>query len=328
MIHYSQKSFTPRLSLARVARMTEDEAKKLIIQVRWASGDGGLPFCPRCGVGDVYYLAKKNVHKCAECYYQFTTLSSTAFSSSKKDAKDILLGVSLFANAAKGLSSLQFARDLGWTQKSAFIFCHKIREAITKSVDTLSLSGVVEIDSATFGGHRRLYNGWNSVSGKRRYSKRFAHRCLVVVLRQRLGRTIPLVVAKERDALDEIRRRLAPGTIIQADGAHVWDSLQELFDLMRIKHAYSFSANGACTNNAESFFSVLRRMHLGTHHKMNRENVHYYASELAWRQDHRHLDADERAGALLALLLGAPTSTRWAGYWQCAGEAAREAVPA
>jgi len=72
----------------------------------------------------------------------------------------------------------------------------------------------------------------------------------------------------------------------------------------------------ACTNQAESYFSRLRRAEIGTHHHISGRYLHQYASEMAWREDHRR----EPNGSQFMLMAGAamthPVSRQWAGYWQ------------
>ena len=46
-------------------------------------------------------------------------------------------------------------------------------------------------------------------------------------------------------------------------------------------------AGGIYTNNAESFFSRLRRAELGHHHHVADPYLVRYAQESAWRVDHR-----------------------------------------
>jgi ISXO2-like transposase domain len=71
----------------------------------------------------------------------------------------------------------------------------------------------------------------------------------------------------------------------------------------------------ACTNQAESFFSRLRRAEIGQHHRIG-VHLHQYAGEMAWREDNRR----KPTGAQFMLCAGAaavhPVSRRWAGYWQ------------
>ena len=53
--------------------------------------------------------------------------------------------------------------------------------------------------------------------------------------------------------------RVAPGSVVHADEANHWAALHARFLTKRINHSESFSDGQACTNQAESFFSRLRR---------------------------------------------------------------------
>ncbi len=72
----------------------------------------------------------------------------------------------------------------------------------------------------------------------------------------------------------------------------------------------------ACTNQAESYFSRLRRMEIGTHHHVSGRYLQAYAREAAWREDYRRLPK----GTLYLITAGAalahPVSREWKGYWQ------------
>lgn len=57
----------------------------------------------------------------------------------------------------------------------------------------------------------------------------------------------------------------------------------------RINRQEACSDGSACTNQAESFFSRLRRAEIGIHHHISRQYLQAYASEMAWREDHRRV---------------------------------------
>lgn len=73
---------------------------------------------------------------------------------------------------------------------------------------------------------------------------------------------------------------------------------------------------GVCTNQAESYFSRLRRAEIGTHHHISGRYLHSYANEMAWREDNRR----KLNGTLYMLAAGDalahPVSREWSGYWQ------------
>jgi len=85
---------------------------------------------------------------------------------------------------------------------------------------------------------------------------------------------------------------------------------------MRINHSVAFSKDGACTNQAESYFSRLRRAELGQHHHISGKYLAAYAVEMAWREDNRRMPNGALHRAATAAALAHPVSRVWAGYWQ------------
>jgi len=85
--------------------------------------------------------------------------------------------------------------------------------------------------------------------------------------------------------------------------------------MSRINHSEAYCFGGACTNQAESFFSRLRRMIGGQHHFVSAKYLHQYASHAAWLEDNRRLDNGSLAKRLVSLGLGSKPSRSWAGYW-------------
>ena len=113
-----------------------------------------------------------------------------------------------------------------------------------------------------------------------------------------------------------IQERVRAGSLILADEAASWDGLHAWYTAKRINHSLAFSDNGACTNQAESFFSRLRRMIGGQHHKVSGQYLHQYAAHAAWLEDHSRLDNGALAHRALGLALGHGVSRNWKGYWQ------------
>jgi hypothetical protein len=86
--------------------------------------------------------------------------------------------------------------------------------------------------------------------------------------------------------------------------------------MRRINHSVAFSKDGACTNQAESFFARFRRAEIGQHHRLSGRYIGQYAGEMAWREDHRRLANGALFELTAAAALHHPKSVRWAGYWQ------------
>ena len=137
-----------------------------------------------------------------------------------------------------------------------------------------------------------------------------------MALRQRQGRTLTAVYRTEDEAVPMIRERVADGSVIMADEAASWDSLHGWYTAKRINHSIAFMDDGVCTNQAESFFSRLRRMVGGQHHKVSGRHLHAYASHAAWLEDHRRQDNGALTHRALGLALASPVSRVWTGRWQ------------
>jgi len=83
-----------------------------------------------------------------------------------------------------------------------------------------------------------------------------------------------------------------------------------------VAHFGCFSKAGACTNQAESSLSRLRRAEMGQHHHISGKYLDFYATEMAWREDNRRQPNGLLHEMAATGSLGHPVSRIWAGYWQ------------
>lgn len=310
--HFLLSSAARTLSLTAVARMSDEEAHAKFTEIRWPDG----PHCPKCGSTVLYTYRARKLWKCKACTHQFSVTSGTIFASRKLCVRDYLLAIAIVMNGAKGVSALQLARDLDVQYHTAFVLAHKLREALAFETQGMTLSGTVEVDGAYVGGHIRPANLAAERVDRRLAKHQTGKRRVVVVARQRNGRTLALVTKHEADGVEIVKNRVAPGTVLHADEASHWDALHAHYDTKRINHTIAYSIDGACTNQAESFLARLRRMVEGQHHHVSPRYLHHYAVHAAWMEDHRRLDNGALASRALRLALSHPVSRNWKGYWQ------------
>lgn len=309
---FLQTAAARTLSLAAVFRMTDEQAFDAFKSIRWADGE---PVCPRCGGVDPYTCANRE-WKCRACRRRFSVTSGTLFHSRKLAMRDILAAIALFVNGASGASALRMSRELNVQHKTAFVLLHKLREAMAAEQTDATVSGTVSVDGAYFGGHVRPDNIAEHRRDRRLKENKSGKRQAVVVLREHNGRALPFVFKSEAASLETVVSRVEPGSTVHADEASVWDALHSKFRTRRVNHSICFWDDGACTNWAESYFARLRRAEIGVHHHISGRYLQAYASEMAWREDHRRTSngAQFRAVAAAALALG--KSNQWRGYWQ------------
>lgn len=313
--HFLLSAKARTLSLASVMRLSDDEAYQTFKAIRWAE-NGGEPYCPRCGCAAVYEYRTRRIFKCKGCNAQFSVTTATIFASRKMPIRDLLAAVAIFVNGAKGVSALQLSRDLDCQYKTAFVLAHKLREALGAELADRKVSGQVEIDGAYFGGYIKPENRKEDRKDRRLKANQNGKRKVVVVMRERGGSTLPFVFKSEDDAIPTIRERVLGGSTIYADEASCWDALHARYETKRINHSVAFKNKGACTNQAESFFSRLRRAEIGINHRISGQYLNAYASEMAWREDNRRLSNGEQYLIVTGAALAHGVSRQWKGYWQ------------
>lgn len=313
--HFLLSAAAKTLKLKDIYRSGEEKAYETFLQIRWPETNGEA-VCSHCGGVEPYEIKSRRKFECRACGKQFSVTSGTIFASRKLSFMDLLGAICILANAAKGLSSLQLSRDLGVQYKTAFVLAHKIREAIANETRATKVDGEAEIDGAYFGGHIRPANLKENRVDRRLSRFQTGKRRVVIALRDRDGRTLTQVAKSEADGVKFAVMRADAETVIHADEASHWDALDIHFPVKRINHSEAYSLNGACTNQAESFFSRLRRMVSGQHHHVSAKYLHQYAAHAAWLEDHRRSSNGAIAGAILRNALSSPVSRQWKGYWQ------------
>ena len=312
--------------------MSEAEAFGTFCKSRWPDGK---PWCPHCGCEGAYEYAPRKVtakdgsmrparafsnrFRCKQegCRQDFSVTTGTILAHRKLSFRTLLQAVALSTQSVKGKAALQLSRELSVQYKTAWVLSHKLREAVAAERAAMTLQGTVEMDGMYVGGTPRPAN---------RREDRVDHRKLanpkkqcVLALRQREGRILATVVPGEQraPAWDLVRRHVRGPAHLVADEAPGYDDLVALFPLTRNNHGNAYVvAPGSSTNQAESFFSRVRRSFHGVHHRAAGTYLDWYVADLAHREDMRRMPMKELAGRYLGAALAHPPSRNIAGYWQ------------
>lgn len=301
--------------------MSDQEAEAMFLQLRWPDTDG-KPVCPHCGCPICYDNRRAGGaprFRCKACRKDFSITSGTLFASHKLPLRQYLAAIVIFCNEVKGKSALALSRDLSVQYKTAFVLAHKLREGMASEMKGNRLGGkgmIVEIDGAYFGGHVRQENEKADRKDRRLAENQTGKRQCVVVIRQRDGRTLPKAFKSEVEALSFIRQKVAKETEIAADESAAWNELHSAYVVKRINHQFAYSRDGVHINNAESFFSRLRRGEIGHHHHIAGTYLARYAQESAWREDHRRVPNGDQVNRVVGLAMRSKPSVDFCGYWQ------------
>ena len=320
-IHFLQSKAARTLSLAQVFRMTESEAETAFRKIRWSETDGET-VCPFCGGLDAYSARRASGllrFRCKACAKDFTITSGTLFAAHKAPLRAYLAAIAVFTNEVKGKNALALSRDLGMSHKACWVLCHKVREAMAEEFKGRKIGGagkIAETDGAYFGGYVRPANFKENRRDRRLVANQSGKRQSVIIVRERNGRSLPAVFKSEGAALAWIKSRIERGTILNADESASWDALSSKYEMRRINHQEAYSDGEACTNQAESYFSRLRRAEMGHHHHVSGPYLLRYAQESAWREDARRVDNGAQVRRVTQLALSRKPSVDFAGYYQ------------
>lgn len=140
----------PTISTFELFGMFPDEAaaRSYLERRRWLSG----VCCPTCGAAERIVARggkRAGYYRCPNCG-EFTVRTGTIFERSKIPLRGWLYAMYLLVTSRKGVSSMQLAKQLGITQKSAWFALHRLREAC--SGEFAQLAGIVGIDETYIGG--------------------------------------------------------------------------------------------------------------------------------------------------------------------------------
>jgi transposase-like protein len=255
----------------------QDAARKYLEGRLWPEG----PRCPCCGLGERITARAGGFYRCNQCKEDFTVRTGTIFKRSHVPLHKWLYAMYLLVTARKGISSMQLAKEIGITQKSAWFVLHRLREACGD--DLIKLQGIVAVDETYVGGLEK---------NKHEYKKLKAGRGAVgkagvLAMREQGGRTVAMTI-EDSDAATlhtAIHRHVEVGSMIHTDDASAYKGIGGLFfGHETVNHtAGEYVRDGVSTNNVESVFAVLKRGLIGVYHHASKKHLSRYVDEFAFR---------------------------------------------
>lgn len=123
----------------------DQEATRLYFESqRWPEG----PVCPACGERERIWrdTRRPGYYRCNADLVIFTVRTGTIFERSKVPLNKWLFAMYLLDTARPGISSLQLAKQIGITQKTAWFMLQRVREACGN--DPTEQAGTIEIIDA------------------------------------------------------------------------------------------------------------------------------------------------------------------------------------
>ena len=339
------------LSGVDIARLDEEQARTQLARLRWGAG---TQTCPACGAIDRHYdIRSRRQWRCKACNHTFSVTSGTPFADFKIGHVRLLLAIFSFVVNQKGIAALALKRLIGGQYRTSYTLLQKIREAVMLTVSPDQLKGVIEVDGGHFAGKKRKgrtfkdevdpaekvipikYRKKGRKQGRKAQHRdkiapyEFPHhpnRRIVLVMREVYPRgtgkgavrTRVAVIRSENTADIEalVKRYVAKQSTVRSDELSAYGNLKLLgYFHETVNHSVEFSTDGGVNQNqAESFFSRMRRAFIGVYHKITPRYMLDYAYEMAWREDLRRTDTLGQMRDIFRRVCASGRSTDWTNY--------------
>ena len=285
------KAHREGLTLIQLMAMfpTEEAAMKWFESVLWISGR----CCGKCGsVRTTEATHKYMPYWCSDCRSYFSIRTGTPMANSKVPLRKWAIAIYLCLTSLKSVASMKLSRDIGVSQPTAWFMLHRIREAWAGGNGDGDYSGPVEVDESYFGGRRR------NMSNRKRKALESAGRgpvgkTAVVGVKDRATKQVAAKVVRSTDKetlQGFVKDHATPEATVYTDDAPAYDSLP--FNHATVKHSVAEYVNGMVhTNGIESFWSMLKRAHKGTFHKISPKHLDRYVQEFAGKHNIRGVSA-------------------------------------
>ena len=335
--HHLLASKSKNIALKDIFRLTETEAFHLLKAKRWGNPDNIRDVCcPHCGIRhEAYFLKSRKRWCCKHCQRHFYITTNTIFSFHKLPLVDILAATLLMVNSSKGISAIDISRHLNINYKTAFVLCHKLREALFKTRDLRLMQGEIHEDGAwiNFTLRKPNYRKNNHKQRQqadekgRKFPKfRPTKRCIISLNQrsandeQMWGSNRTIVAMDYTENADTVftlnQRFVKSGSDIMCDENPAYNNLNFHYNRWSVNHQEAYSAKGVNNNLAESFNARMRDLMRGTHHKTDNKYALHYANYAAYLSDNRRKSNRELFEDVLKRCLWVLPLKEWVGYWQ------------
>jgi transposase-like protein len=255
----------------------DQETARIYLESRlWPNG----ATCPTCASRERITARKGGYYRCNQCKLDFTVRTATIFERSHVPLHKWIHAMYLLVTSRKGISSMQLAKEIGITQKSAWFVLQRLREACGN--DPTVLQGIIEVDECFIGGKESNKHA----SKKQRLGRGTVGKTAVLGMRERGGRTKAMTIPDTTgDTLQSaIIENVGKGSEIQTDEHNGYIGIEDHFYHDMVNHKMGeYARPGVTTNSIESVWAVLKRGLHGVYHHASPKHLDRYVQEFAFR---------------------------------------------
>jgi len=258
----------------------EGSARAYLETARWPGG----VHCIHCGSNEVYKIRNGKLYTCKACRKQSTIRTGTVMEKSKIPLQKWLYTIYLMSISRKGVSSIQLAKEIGVTQKSAWFMLGRLREACKTDG---RLSGTIEADESYFGGKEKNKHA----KDKLRAGRGPVGKTAVFGARSRDGEIRATVIdeANGETICKAIGDTVTAGANLYTDDHRAYRTVKG-YRHQAVRHSVGEYATGNCnTNGVEAVWAVLKRGYMGIFHHWSKKHAQRYLDEFVFRLNTKDL---------------------------------------
>lgn len=297
------KSYREGLTLVQMMDMfpTEESAIQWFEECIWPDGRK----CPHCGSVHTHEVpnAKPMPYWCTSCRSYFSVRTNTPMHRSRIPLRKWAIAIYLCLTSLESVSSMKLSRDLGISQNSSWFMMHRIRQAWLGEDGDGPFDGPVEFDETYRGGKRK-----NKSNRARTHAagRGAVDMTAVVGAKDRTTNKVSATVVPSTDKKTLqgfVADNAGDDAMVYTDDATAYEGIPNPHET--VKHSVSAYVNGmAHTNGIKSFWSMLKRAHKGTFHKMSPKHLQRSISAFAGKHNRRDLDTLEPMRDTVARFVG------------------------
>jgi transposase-like protein len=273
----------------------EETCHKYFEEIRFRDGE----YCPHCGNSLIYKFADGKRYRCSHCKKDFTIKTGTIFGESKITLRKWFIAIYMLSASKKGISSVQLAKQVGVSQKTAWFMDHRIRKAIEQK--EIQLFGDVEMDETYVGGKEKNKHSNKRVKGTQ--GRNTKTKTPVFGMVQRRGNVKAKIVedVKMKTLEKEIVSNVKLGSTLYSDELLSYSKIGTLYPHFAVSHGRGEYCrdNDIHSNTIEGFWALFKRGYYGIYHSMSKKHLQRYVDEFVYRYNSRK---DEKLETLSDIL--------------------------
>lgn len=273
----------------------EETCIKHLEELRW----NGYVISPFDRTSTVYKCSNDR-YRCKNTSKYFNVKTGTLFDNTKVKLQKWFIAIWLVTSHKKGISSLQLAKDINVTQKTAWFMLQRIRACFGIENDN-NLDNTVEADETYVGGKNKNRHQDKKVPSSQGRSAKDKTPIVGIVERQgKLNANVVKNVNSET-LTTEIIRSVKHTASLYTDEWLGYKGVSKIYNHSIVKHNQGEYVNGRVhTNTIEGFWSLLKRGIVGIYHFTSKKHLQRYVDEFVFRYNTRKRSESGRFNLLLS----------------------------